>query len=62
MGPGKDAARGVIAIGRAEASTGLVQMPVDGVLGEAELAGDFLGAHVAIDESETLALTLGETL
>jgi len=59
--PVEDTARGVVAIGRAQALAGLVQVPVDGVLGEAQLAGDLLGAHVAIDESETLTLTLGET-
>jgi hypothetical protein len=37
-------------------------MPVDGVLGEAQLAGDLLGAHMAIDESEALPLTLGEAV
>lgn len=37
-------------------------MPVDGVLGEAQLAGDLLGAHVAIDETKALALTLGEAV
>ena len=47
---------------RAQATTGLVQMPVDGVLGQAKLTGDFLGAHVAIDESEAFALTLGEAI
>jgi hypothetical protein len=36
-------------------------MPVDSVLGEAKFAGDLLGAHMAIDESEALALTFGET-
>lgn len=36
-------------------------MPVHGVLGQAELARDFLGAHVTIDKAKALALTLGET-
>lgn len=49
MGPVEDAARGVVAIGRAQAPARLVEMPVDGVLGEAQLAGDLLGAHVAVD-------------
>jgi hypothetical protein len=47
---------------RAQATTGLVQMPVDGVLGQAKLTGDLLGAHVAIDESKAFALTLGEAI
>ena len=37
-------------------------MPVDGVLGEAQLAGDLLGAHVAVDKAKALALTLGEAV
>jgi hypothetical protein len=37
-------------------------VPVDGVLGETQLAGDLLGAHVAIDESKAFALTLGEAV
>jgi len=37
-------------------------MPVDGVLGEAQLAGDLLGAHVAIDQPQALALTLCEAV
>ncbi|MDR6624163.1 hypothetical protein J2728_000458 [Caulobacter segnis] len=53
---------GVIAIGRAEATPSLVEMPVDGVLGEAQFAGDFLGAHVPIDQAQALTLTLGETV
>jgi hypothetical protein len=36
-------------------------MPVDGVFGEPQFAGDLLGAHMAIDESEAFALTFGET-
>lgn len=56
----EDLARRVVAVCRAETATGLVEVPVDGVLGEAQLAGDLLGAHVTIDESKALALTLGE--
>jgi len=37
-------------------------MPVDGVLGEAQFAGDLLGAEVAIDKAKALALTLGEPI
>jgi hypothetical protein len=37
-------------------------VPVDGALGKAQLAGDFLGAHMTIDESEALALTFGEAV
>jgi hypothetical protein len=58
----EDPARGVVAVGRPEPAARLVQMPIDGVLGEAQLAGDLLGAHVAVDESKTLPLTLGEAV
>ena len=58
----EDPARGVVAVGRAKPAARLVQMPVDGVFREAQLAGDLLGAHVAIDESKTLPLTLGEAV
>jgi hypothetical protein len=37
-------------------------MPVDGVLGEAQLAGDLLGAEVTIDKAQAFALTLGQTI
>jgi hypothetical protein len=60
--PVEHPARGVVAVGRAEPLAGLVQVPVDGVLGEAQLAGDLLGAHVAIDEAKALTLTLGEAV
>jgi hypothetical protein len=55
-------ARGVVAIGGAQAAAGLVQVPIDGVLGQAQLPGDFLGAHVPIDESEAFALTFREAV
>lgn len=62
IGPVEHPARGVVAVGRAEPLAGLVQVPVDGVLGEAQLAGDLLGAHVAIDETKALTLTFGEAV
>ena len=55
-------AGGGIAIGGAETPPGLVQMPVDGVLGEAQFAGDLLRAQVAIDKAQTLALTVRESI
>jgi hypothetical protein len=58
----EDPARGVVAVGRPEPAARLVQMPIDGVLGETQLAGDLLGAHMAVDESKTLPLTLGEAV
>lgn len=62
MRPVEHPPRRLVAVERAQATTGLVQVPVDGVLGQPELAGDFLGAHVAIDESEAFALTLCEAI
>lgn len=62
MGPVEDPARGVVAVDRAKAPPSLVQVPVDGVLGEAKLAGDLLGAHVAIDEAKAFALTFREAV
>lgn len=58
----EDPTRGVVAVGRAQAAASLVQMPVDGVLGEAQFAGDLLGAHVPINQAQALTLTLGETV
>jgi hypothetical protein len=60
VGSIEDPARGVVAVGRAQTLAGLVEMPVDGVFGEAQLAGDLLGAHVTIDQQKAFALTLGE--
>jgi len=37
-------------------------MPVHGVFGEAQFAGDLLGAHVAINKAKAFALTLGEPI
>jgi hypothetical protein len=62
MSPVEHPARGVVAVRRAQAPASLVQMPVDGVLGEAQLAGDLLGAHVTIDQTKALTLTLGEAV
>ena len=62
MRPVEHPPRRIVAVVRAQATTGLVQVPVDGVLGQSKLAGDFLGAHVAIDESKAFALTLGEAI
>lgn len=62
MSPVKDPPRRVVAVRRAEALAGLVQVPVDGVLGEAQFAGDLLGAHVAVDQTKAFALTLGEAV
>jgi hypothetical protein len=45
----RNQARGLVAIGGAEPLAGLVHVPVDGVLGQAQGAGDLLGAHVLID-------------
>ncbi len=55
-------ARGGVAVGRAQALAGLVQVPVNGVLGQAQFAGDLLGAHVAINKAQAFALTLCEPI
>ena len=60
--PIEDAARGVVAVDGAKAAARLVQVPVDGVLGEAQFPGDLLRAHVPIDEAQAFALTLGEAI
>ncbi len=59
---GKHPPGGVVAITCAQALAGLVQVPVDSVLGKTQLASDLLGAHVAIDQRQAFALTLRETV
>lgn len=62
MGAVEDPPRRLIAVIRAQSPSRLVQVPVHGVLGQAQFAGNFLGAHVAVDESKAFALTLGEAI
>jgi hypothetical protein len=62
MGAVKDPPRRVVTINGPQAPSRLVEVPVDGVLGQAKLARDLLGAHVAIDQAQALALTLGEAM
>jgi hypothetical protein len=35
-------------------------VPVDGVLGQAEAAGDLLGAEMLVHETQAIALALGQ--
>jgi len=53
-------ARGGVAVVDPQALARLVQVGVDGVLGDAELASDLLGAQVLIDQSQAFALAGGE--
>lgn len=50
-------AGGVAAAGHAEASARLVQVAVDGVLGDAQSPGDLLGMEMLRDQTEALPLT-----
>ena len=42
--------------------TRLAKIAVDGVLGDLEFPGDFLGLEVLRDEAQTLALARGQVL
>ncbi len=55
--PGEQQAGGVAAAGDPEPPPGLVQMSVDGVLGDPQAARDLLGVEVFGDQPETLPLT-----
>ena len=57
---GRHAAGGVVAVLGAQPLAGLVDMGVDRVLGDAELAADLLGAEVLVDESEAFTLAARE--
>lgn len=55
--PGHQQAGGVAAAADAEPPAGLVQVPIDRVLGDAQAAGDFLGMEVPGDQAKALPLT-----
>ncbi len=55
-------ARRLVAVVCAEALAGLVHMSVDGVLGDAQLPGDLLGAQVLVNQAQALPLAGGEQL
>ena len=57
---GGHAPRRVVAVLGAQALARLVQMGIDGVLGDAEAAADLLGAQVLVDQPEAFPLTRGE--
>ena len=59
---GDHLAGGVIAVGRAQPLARLVHVGVDGVLGDAEVAADLLGAQVLIDEPEALPFAGSEKI
>ena len=52
---GQGAGRGE-AVLRSQPFAGLVQVGVDSVLGDAQLAGDLLGRQVSVDETQALPL------
>jgi len=65
MGPtvmGEDAARGLVAVGGAEPLAGLVDVPVDGVLGQPQGPSDLLGAHMLVDQAQAVALARRQPL
>jgi len=53
---GGDQAGGVIARANAQTLARLVEVGVDGVLGDAEAAGDLFGTEVLIDQAQAFAL------
>lgn len=58
--PGQQQAGGVAAAGDAQATAGLVEMTVDGVLGNAQAARDLLGVQVFGDQAEAFPLARSE--
>jgi hypothetical protein len=59
---GRQQARGLVAVLHAQAMARLVEVRVDGVLGDAEPAADLLGAQVVMDQPQALPLSRGEQL
>ena len=59
---GSHAAGGVVAVLCAQPLARLVDVGVDGVLGDAELTADLLGAQVFVDEPQTLAFARREKI
>ena len=55
-------ARCLIAVLDAQALARLVEMGVDGVLGDAELAADLLGAQMVMDQPQALAFARRQQL
>jgi hypothetical protein len=55
-------ARGLVAVVDAQTLAGLVQMSVDGVLGNAELTADLFGAQVIVNQPQALALARRQQL
>ena len=56
---GKEAG-GFEAVGHAQALAGPVDVLVDGVLADAELAGDLFGGEMTVDEPQNLAFPRGQ--
>jgi hypothetical protein len=53
-------AGGFEAVLHAQTLARLVEVGVDGVLGDVQLAGDLLGRQMPVDQPQTLALTRGQ--
>jgi hypothetical protein len=49
-----DQAGGLVAVGDAQSAPRLVEMPVDGVLGQAQAASDLLGAEMLVHQLQAI--------
>ena len=59
---GGEQAGGFVAIIHTQALAGLVQVGVDGVLGDAELTADLLGAQMVVHQPQTFTLARRQEL
>ena len=59
---GCEQAGGFVAVVHAQPLARLVEVGVDGVLGDAELAADLLGAQVLLDQAQAFTLARGQEL
>lgn len=60
--PGQEQPCGVATAGHAQASTRLVEVAVDGVLRDAQPAGDFLRMKMVSDQPEAFPLARGQPI
>lgn len=58
---GQGAGRGETVL-HAQPAAGLVEVGVNGVLGDVQFAGDLLGRKMTVDQPQALALTRGELI
>ena len=59
---GGQQAGGFETVGNAQALAGLVDVLVDRILADSELAGDLLGRQMLVDEAQNLPLPRGQAL